>query len=26
MQGNAEALREEHGKSIVDIYKEVFAS
>lgn len=26
MQGNAEALRAEHGKSIVDIYKEVFAS
>ncbi len=26
MQGNAEALRGEHGKSIVDIYKEVFAS
>jgi ABC-2 type transport system ATP-binding protein len=26
MQGNAETLREAHGKSIVDIYKEVFAS
>jgi len=26
MQGNAEAMRAEHGKSIVDIYKEVFAS
>lgn len=26
MQGDAEALRGEHGKSIVDIYKEVFAS
>ncbi len=26
MQGNAEALREAHSKSIVDIYKEVFAS
>ncbi len=26
MQGNAEALREARGKSIVDIYKEVFAS
>ncbi len=26
MQGNAETLRSEHGKSIVDIYKEVFAS
>jgi ABC-2 type transport system ATP-binding protein len=26
MQGNAETLRAEHGKSIVDIYKEVFAS
>ena len=26
MQGNAEALREAHSKSIVDIYKEAFAS
>ena len=26
MQGNAETLRETHSKSIVDIYKEVFAS
>lgn len=25
LQGNAEALREEHGKSIVDLYKEIYA-
>ncbi len=26
LQGDAESVREEHGKSIVDLYKEVFAS
>jgi ABC-2 type transport system ATP-binding protein len=26
LQGGAESVREEHGKSIVDLYKEVFAS
>ncbi len=26
LQGNAESVREQHGKSIVDLYREVFAS
>lgn len=26
LQGDAEAMREQHGKSIVDLYREVFAS